>query len=100
MSASMQPEYNRSIHKQIAPKYNPDGVDETADLSQLMPRVSGTRMEGNYYSSRPASVFNNEERRQEAAVRSVPAGDFDTDVNSAYALGKTSLQEKKEADAP
>jgi len=96
----MQPEYNRNIHKQIAPKYNPDGVDESPDPAQLLPRTTGTRMEGNYYSSRPAAVFADEEARQKAAVRSVPAGDFDTDVNSAYALGKTSLQEKKEADAP
>lgn len=100
MSASMQPEFNRSMHEQIGPRYTTSGIDDFMDPGLAKSDVDGARMEGNYYSSRPAAIYENEERRQEQAVRSLPAGDDDSDINSAYALRKTSLTESDEADAP
>lgn len=99
MSASMQPEFNRNIHKQLGPKYNPADTGEPLDPVMVTPSTDGARMEGNYYSSRPAAIFENENRRQEEAVRPLPAADFDPDIKSAYALKKSGV-DPKEADAP
>lgn len=100
MSARMQPEYNREVQKQIGPSYNPSGSSKPVDPLLVTPGRYGAEMEGNFYSSRQAAIYENEEARQENAVRSLPAGDADTDINSAYALRKTSVSESKEADAP
>lgn len=100
MSASMQPEFNRTMHEQVGPRYTTSGIDDFMDPRLAKSDVDGARMEGNYYSSRPAAVYENEERRQEHAVRPLPAGDNDLDINSDYALRKTSLTESDQADAP
>lgn len=95
----MQPEFNREMHKQIGPKYNPSGSDEPVDSSLLKSDVDGAHMMGNYYSSRPAAIFHNENERQKAAVRSLSVSDVNVDKNSAYALRQT-FAESEEADTP
>lgn len=100
LSASMQPEFNRTMHTQIGPRYTTSGIDDFMDPALARSQVDGARMKGNYYSSRPAAIFHDENERQENAVRPLSAPDNNANINSAYALRKTSFTESKEANAP
>lgn len=96
----MQPEFNRTMHTQVGPRYTTSGIDDFMDPALARSDVDGARMKGNYYSSRPAAVFHDENERQKHAVRPLSAPDVNVNKNSAYALRKTSLSESDEAETP